>query len=256
MAAELEAARDAASLPDLFARLEAARLLQRIDPSTQPTMYRCAIVSDAELAQLRRITNVVRLGHVRAVETGRIVLDHGEIATSTRHVHVHCSAASLPRGPAQAEFQGHRILPQYVRRCSPTFSAAFMAYMEATIEDEHEKNALCEPVTVPEVPIDWLRMHLQTARNQLRWSQRPDLQDWLRRSRLEAHSGLFDRVQNQADPAWAALPSRLRRARVPGLERMAALLHAAERVRGNAASRQSHRPAGFRERTARATHGG
>lgn len=224
MAAELEAARDATSLPDLFVRLEAVGLLQRIDPSVLPTMYRCAVVSEAELAQLRRIKKVVRLGHVQAIETDRIVLDHGEIATSARHVHVHCSAGGLPRGPVQAVFQGHRIVPQYLRRCSPSFSAAFIAHLDATIDDEHEKNALCEPVLVPQVPIDWLRMHLQTAKNQLRWSQRGDLQAWLRRSRLEAYTGLFERMQREADPAWEALQSRLRQVRGPGYERMAELL--------------------------------
>ncbi|MBT9466316.1 MAG: NAD(P)-binding protein [Hydrogenophaga sp.] len=225
--AEFEAARDATSLPDLFVRLEAARLLQRMDPSVQPTMYRCAVVSEAELAQLRRIKNVVRMGHVRAIEIDRIVLDHGEIATSARHVHVHCSAGGLPRGPVQAVFQGQRIVPQYVRRCSPAFSAAFIAHLEATLDDEHEKNALCEPVLVPQVPIDWLRMHLQTAKNQQRWSPRPELQDWFRRSRLEAYTDLFERMQSQADPAWGALQSKLRQARGPGYERMAELLRTA-----------------------------
>ncbi len=224
---ELEAARDASSLPDLFARLEAARLLHRIDPSVQPTMYRCAIVSEAELAQLRRIRNVVRLGRVQAIEPDRIVLDQGEIVTSPRHVHVHCSAGGLPRGPVQAVFQGRRIVPQYVRRCSPTFSAAFIAHLEATLEDDHEKNALCEPVLVPEVPLDWLRMHLQTAANQLRWSQRPELQGWFRRSRLEGYTDLFEQMQRQQDPALGALQSRLRLARSPGLAQMARLLHAA-----------------------------
>ena len=226
--AELEAARDATSLPDLFARLEAARLLQRIDPTVQPTMYRCAIVSEAELAQSRRIRNVVRLGHVRAIGIDRIVLDHGEIPTTAGHVHVHCSAGGLPRGPVQAVFQGKRIVPQYVRRCSPTFSAAFIAHVEATLFDESEKNALCEPVLVPEVPLDWLRMHLQTAKNQMRWSKRDDLQDWFRGSRLEAYTGLFERMQSEADPAWTALQSRLRQVRGPGLERMAELLRAAD----------------------------
>ncbi|WP_439520891.1 NAD(P)-binding protein [Hydrogenophaga sp.] len=225
MVAELEAARDATSLPDLFNRLEAARLLQRIDPSVEPTMYRCAIVSDAELAQLRKIKNVVRKGRVRSIETGRIVLDHGEIATTAGHVHVHCSTAGLPRGPAQPVFRGQRIVPQYVRRCSPTFSAAFIAHVEATIEaDDVVKNGLSEPVPVPEEPLDWLRMHLQTARNQAAWSQHPELQKWLRRSRLEAYAGLFTRLHAQADPAWEALQSRLRQARGPGLERMAELL--------------------------------
>jgi hypothetical protein len=226
--AELEAARDATSLPDLFSRLEAARLLQRIDPTVQPTMYRCAIVSEAELAHLRRIRNVVRLGHVQAIERGRIVLEHGEIATSTRHVHVHCSAGGLPRGPLQPVFQGQRIVPQYLRRCSPTFSAAFIAHLEATVDDDSEKNALSTPVPVPAVPADWLRMHLLTAQNQLRWSQRPELQGWFRGSRLESYTGLFERMHAAADPAWGALQSRLRDARGPGYARMAALLQAAD----------------------------
>lgn len=222
--AELEAARDAASLPDLFSRLEAARLLQRIDPSVAPTMYRCAIVSDAELAQLRKIKHVVRKGRVQAIEIDRIVLDHGEIPTTARHVHVHCSAGGLPRGPVQPVFQGQRIVPQYVRRCSPSFSAAFIAHLEATIEDDDVKNALSEPVLVPEVPLDWLRMHLQTARNQAAWSQRPELQSWLRCARLEAYAGLFTRLHDQANPASQALQSRLRQARAPGLERMGSML--------------------------------
>jgi hypothetical protein len=243
MVAELEAARDATSLPDLFVRLEAAGLLQRIDPSVQPTMYRCAVVSEAELAQLRRIRNVVRLGHVQAIETDRIVLDHGEMPTSARHVHVHCSAGGLPRGPVQAVFQGHRIVPQYVRRCSPAFSAAFVAHLDATLDDEHEKNALCEPVLVPQVPIDWLRMHLQTAKNQMRWSQRGDLQGWLRRSRLEAYTGLFERMQSEADPAWEALQTRLKQVRGPGYERMAELLRAANGAPGHGQERRHPLPA-------------
>ncbi len=225
--AELEAARDAASLSDLFVRLEAAQLLQRIDPTVQPTMYRCAIVSEAELAQLRRIRNVVRLGHVQAIATDRILLEHGEIGTSADHVHVHCSAAGLPRGGAQPMFQGDAIVPQYVRRCSPVFSAAFIAYLEATLDDDDEKNALCEPVPVPNEPLDWLRMHLHTARNQQRWARRPDLQGWMRRSRLEAYSGLFEQGAKRADADWMALQSRLQQARAPGLERMAQLLGSA-----------------------------
>lgn len=234
MVAELETARDATSLPDLFDRLEAARLLQRIDPSVAPTMYRCAIVSDAELAQLRRIRNVVRKGRVKAIEVDRIVLEQGEIATTARHVHVHCSSAGLPRGPVQPVFQGRRIVPQYVRRCSPTFSAAFIAHLEATIEEDDVKNALSEPVLVPEVPLDWLRMHLQTARNQLAWSQNAELQNWLRRSRLEAYTGLFTHLHHQADAAWEGLQSRLRQARAPALERMAALLDLASQAHRSA----------------------
>jgi NAD(P)-binding Rossmann-like domain len=224
LVAEMEAARDATSLPDLFDRLEAARLLQRIDQSVVPTMYRCAIVSNAELTQLRRIKHVVRKGRVQAIKIDRVVLDHGEIYTTTRHVHIHCSSSGLPRGSLQPVFQGQRIVPQYVRRCSPSFSAAFIAHLEATIEDDDTKNMLSQPVLVPEVPLDWLRMHLQTAQNQAVWSQRSELQLWLQRSRLEAYSNLFTYIHDQANPSWAALLSRLRQARVPAFDRMIALL--------------------------------
>jgi hypothetical protein len=228
--AELEVARDAASVQDLFARLEARRLLLRIDPAVEPSMYRCATVSEAELAQLRRIRRVVRLGRVQAIERDRIVLEHGTLPTSPHQVHVHCSATGLPRAPIEPVFQGGRIVPQYVRRCSPSFSAAFIAHLEATLDDDEEKNALCRPVRVPEVPLDWLRMHLDSAANQLRWSQRPALQVWLRQSRLDAFAALFEQAAQEAarqgDTQWTGLQQRLRQARSEGLRRMGELLAA------------------------------
>ncbi|HEY0819874.1 MAG TPA: hypothetical protein VGD46_13915 [Rhizobacter sp.] len=228
--AELEIARDAASVRELFARLEARRLLLRIDPEVEPSMYRCATVSEAELAQLRRIRRVVRLGRVQAIERERIVFAQGELATAPGQVYVHCSTTGLPRGPVVPVFQGDRIVPQYVRRCSPSFSAAFIAHLEATVESDEEKNALCRPVRVPEEPLDWLRMHVDSAANQWRWSQQPALQEWLRRSRLDAFLGLFEQVGRQAasdgDMRWAGLQQRLRDARAAGIKRMGELLAA------------------------------
>ena len=225
---DLEAVREAHSTDDLFARLEARGLLLRIDPGVQPTMYRCAIVSEAELAELRRIRKVVRLGHVRAIGRDRIVLDGGEIATSQEHAHVHCSSAGLPRAAAQPMFQPGLIVPQYVRRCSPCFSAAFVAHVEASVEgDDHAKNALCGPVSVPEVPLDWLRMQLQTARNQLQWSRDPQLQSWLMNSRLEAFTQAFAAAAHKPTPAWNDAQRRLREVRAEAFTRMQALLEEA-----------------------------
>jgi hypothetical protein len=228
MVSELEAARDARSLDDLYARLETRGLLLRIDRDVQPTMYRCAIVSEAELTELRRIRNVVRLGRVRAIGRDRIVLDRGEIATAPGQVHVHCSSAGLPRGPAQPMFQGQRIVPQYVRRCSPCFSAAFVAHVEASVQgSDDEKNALCRPVKPPEVPLDWLRMHLQTARNQAQWRRDPALQAWLRQSRLEAFTQAFEAAGRQPTPAWTDAQRRLRELQPVALARMHELLEGA-----------------------------
>ena len=75
---QLEAAAQAASLDDLFARLEAAEQLLRVDRSVQPTKYNGATVTAAEIEALRRIEDVVRLGQVRRIERDAIVLERGQ----------------------------------------------------------------------------------------------------------------------------------------------------------------------------------
>ena len=228
MVGELEAVRDAHSIDDLFARLEQQRLLLRMDRTVKPTMFRCAIVSEAELAELRRIRNVVRLGRVRSIGRERIVLEQGEITAAPGSVYLHCSSAGLPRGSAQPMFQAQRIVPQYVRRCSPCFSAAFVAHVEAAIHgDDDAKNALCAAVRPPDVPLDWLRMHLLTARNQAQWSRHPQLRGWLRQSRLEAFMQAFEAAGREPTAAWTDLQNRLREVRAGALTRMQALLEEA-----------------------------
>jgi hypothetical protein len=76
---QFEAIVEATSIPDLFARLEERGLLMRIDRAVTPSVYRCAIVSQAELEQLRRIEDIVRLGHLRSVHPTQIVLEQGAL---------------------------------------------------------------------------------------------------------------------------------------------------------------------------------
>jgi hypothetical protein len=226
-ASEMEAARDAASIEDLFARLEAANLLMRIDPAVAPGMYRCAIVSEAELEQLRRVKRVIRLGHVTAIGADQIQLRHGTVPTSPQHIHINCSADGIPPRPPESIFRGGRIVPQYVRRCSPTFSGAFIAHLEATIADDADKNALCTPVPVPREPLDWLRLHLQDARNRSRWSSVPELQSWLLGARLDSFSAMIAQATRQAAPDHMAVLERYRDAVQPGLARLGELLQSA-----------------------------
>jgi hypothetical protein len=63
----VEAAAQANSIADLFLTLERARFLTRIDLNVKPSAYQGAIISDCELNQLRRIENVIRLGHIRRI---------------------------------------------------------------------------------------------------------------------------------------------------------------------------------------------
>jgi hypothetical protein len=65
-------------------------------------------------------------------------------------------------------------------------------------------------------------------RNQRRYSQHPELQQWFRSSRLEACSVLFEQAEQLCDPAWEGLQVRMRQARRAGLERLDELMRSAE----------------------------
>ncbi|WNG92131.1 NAD(P)/FAD-dependent oxidoreductase [Mycobacterium sp. ITM-2016-00318] len=182
--AQLKSVEKAESIDDLFARLADAESLLRIDESVRPEMYRCAIVSLAELEQLRRITDVVRMGHVQSIEPGRVVLDDGTVPVAASALHIDCTAVGLGRGDVTAVFDDDRITLQTVRTCQPVFSAALIGHVEATYGDNGAKNSLCLPIPNPEVPLDWLRMMRIYNENQIRWFDEPDMMAWLDSARL------------------------------------------------------------------------
>lgn len=110
-ALDAEAGADAANVDDLFERLEASGRLARIDPAWPATMYRGTMLSARELAALRQIEDVVRLGRVRRIEVDRIVLERGETKTGPDVLHVDCTALGLKNAPATPIFQPGRIVP-------------------------------------------------------------------------------------------------------------------------------------------------
>lgn len=184
VSAQLKSVHQADSVDDLFAKLSDAGSLLRIDESIEPEMYRCAIVSHAELEQLRRIDNVVRMGHVKAIEPGRVELDGGTLSITGSALYIDCTAVGLGRGDVIPIFDADRITLQTVRTCQPVFSAALIAHVESAYADDDTRNALCRPIPNPEVPLDWLRMMLTYNGNQIRWFDEPDMMAWLDSARL------------------------------------------------------------------------
>ncbi|RAV13487.1 NAD(P)/FAD-dependent oxidoreductase [Mycolicibacterium sp. GF69] len=195
---QLAAVHEADSLPDLFDRLETNGCLQRIDRSVEPTMYRCAILSQAELAELRRIGDVVRMGHVQALEPGRITLDDGVRDVGDSVLYIDCTADGLGREPATTVFDGDHIALQTVRTCQPAFSASVIAHVEAAYPDDDTRNAFCRPVPYPYEPIDWLRMMLIFNENQLKWFSDPDMMAWVDAARLNALHHVTANVSERA----------------------------------------------------------
>jgi hypothetical protein len=221
---QLEAAAQATSMDDLFARLEAAQQVFRVDPRVLPTMFRGPTISAGEVEQLRRITGVVRLGKVRRIEADRIVLDGGTVPTSPGHVHVHCAAEGLNPAPEKPIFDAGRITLQSIRIGLLPFASALVAYVEATRDDLDAQNRLCPPSRQPNVPLDWARGMTIAMKAANRWSKEPDITDWLERSRLNMLRGL--RVHGgepHVQEAFARFATSVRPA-IANLERLCGIL--------------------------------
>lgn len=202
---DAEAGAQAANLDDLFERLEAAGRLVRIDPSRPATMFRGTMLSAQELEALRQIADVVRLGRVRRIEPGRVVLDRGESQTRGGVLHVDCTALGLNTAPATPIFQPHRIVLQQVRHLSPSFNAGLVGFIEARRDNDEEKNRLCPPNPYPSGIKDWPRMVSRTWRTEGRWLNEPDVSTWVAESRLNLLRGLPDHI---AEPSVQAAVKR------------------------------------------------
>jgi hypothetical protein len=189
---DAEAGAHAASVENLFERLESSGRFVRIDRSWPATMYRGTMLSARELEGLRQIRHVVRLGRVRRIEVDRIVLERGETGTGKDVLHVDCTALGLRNAPAMPIFQPYRIVLQQVRHLQPSFNAALIGFVEAHRSDDAEKNRLCPPNPYASSVEDWPRMMSRTWRTEGRWLRESDISAWLAASRLNLLRALPD----------------------------------------------------------------
>jgi hypothetical protein len=221
MARQMEAASRATFLDDLFDRLEASDVLLRIDDRVTPTMYKAPTVSVGELEELRRIDDVVRLDRVRRIERDAIVLDQGTVATSPGRLHVHCAAPGLNLAPSVPIFREGCITLQPIRTGLIPFNSALVGFVETTGRGTAEKNRLCPPNRLPDVPLDWVRGTLIGVNADYLWSKEPDIADWLDRARLNPSRGLRARL---GEPRIQQSMQRFAQNVRPALAKLAQLL--------------------------------
>ncbi len=192
---QFDAITHAKDLPDLLHILETRGVLMRLDPSVEPSTYRCAVVSRGELERLRSIRDVVRLGHVHAIEANRLVLDRGELPADPDTLYVNCTAGAIQHEPKLPIFEGDTINLLLVRWCQPLFSAAVIAWVEAHGTHDAARNTLCHVVPVPEVPLDWLRMWAVTMQNEAAWRGHDAMKAWLSQCRLNSQHVMLQGVE-------------------------------------------------------------
>jgi hypothetical protein len=179
MAADImQAAAAASSLDDVFLRLEDAGVMVRIDRSVTPTMAKAPTLATWELDQLRTIERVVRLGHLRRVEPGRLTLDEGSMALADDAVVVHCAASGLQNPPLVPVWGRSAITLQPIRAGFPCFGAALVGYVEATRDDDAEKNRLCPPTPYGNTLANWATMNVLGTRAAASFGAEPDIKAW------------------------------------------------------------------------------
>lgn len=185
MAADtLEAAAEAKAADEVFLRLEAAGVMLRIDQSVTPTMARTPTLARWELDRLRTIGSVVRLGHIRHAEARRLVLEDGDVAVPKGSLIVHCAASGLRQPPLVPIWSNRAITLQLIRTGFPCFGAALAGYVEATRDDEAEKNQLCPPSPYSNSITDWARMQVLGTRASMSFGAEPDIKAWADRVAL------------------------------------------------------------------------
>jgi hypothetical protein len=208
VAIQIEAMALAESVEDLFARLETEGFFLRIDPGVEPTMFRGAVVSESELALLRQVEDVIRMGHVRAIERDSIVLDDGRVPTDERTVHVHCAARGLAHPPLRPIFEPGRVTIQPYFWGFACYQFAMLGVIEATVEGDDEKNRLCPPIHYWERNADYASAFLTTLVGDRMRFAHPKIAAWNKASRLNPTSGI---AAHRDDPRVVDARERLKR---------------------------------------------
>ena len=222
-AAQMACFASATSVADLFLRLEAAGQMLRIDTSHTPSMFHFATLSVGEVEILRQIKNVVRKGHVQAIEPDALVLDSGRVAIPSGALCIDCTASAVEHRDMQPIFQPSKLVLQLVRAPLPTFSAAMIAYVEAHYADDAEKNRLCGTVPFPETLTGYVHTMAANMTNQAQWAKDKPLREWMRSSRLDGYGKVIASV-DPSDTEKMAVLGKLRSQAIAAMGNMPKLL--------------------------------
>jgi hypothetical protein len=133
---------------------------------------------------------------------------------------VHCAASGLQYPPLVPIWSPDRIRLQTIRVGFPCFNAALAGYVEATRDDDRERNWLCPPNTLPDNPTSWAEMQVRGTLAARAFGAEPDIAAWANGCALNPA-----RVSpsQRDEPAVRAAASRLADVGEAGLARMAEL---------------------------------
>ena len=204
---EAAAAEDGA---DFGRRLEQRDVFVRMDPRFEPEMFRGATISTHEIEGLRSIEQVVRNGKIRRIGTDRITFADSEIPADPRDLYVDCTAAGVPPSVPRPVFEPNKITLQYVTIGIVPWSAATIGAVEASKNDDVEKNRLCPPLTFSGKIADLPQLSHAGMTGLLRRAGDPEIAAWNARCRLDPARSAVDHSDDpRVAEALAAIGANL-----------------------------------------------
>jgi hypothetical protein len=177
---------------------------------------------------LRRIPNVVRMGRVQRIDADRIVLDGGESPSDPGTLYIDCTARALAHNVDDQTpvFSPGQIALQMIRQFQPTFSAALIGHLEATVADEAVKRNLTNPVPMTDTVEDWAKGQVAGMSNQFGWMSDKKISVWLAGCRLNALGAATTQVRED-DAEKQAVLQRMKANAFPALQNLQRLTQAA-----------------------------
>ena len=117
---------------------------------------------------------------------------------------MHCAASGLQYPPMVPIWGDETITLQPVRTGFPCFGAAITGHVEATRDDDEEKNRLCPPSPYSNTTADWARMQVLGSRASMSFASDPELKAWadtttLNPARVPAGHGRLRRAGRRGD---------------------------------------------------------
>ena len=109
---------------------------------------------------------------------------------------------------------------QTIRVGFPCFCAALAGYVEATRDDDRERNRVCPPNILPDNAASWAEMQVRGTIATRRYGAEPDIAAWANGCALNP---VRMEPSQRDDPAVQAAAARLADHVEPGLARMAEL---------------------------------
>ncbi len=206
--AHLEAIMQADTGEAVFEQLERGGYMLRIDPSVTPEMYHYAVISEGEIALLRRITRVIRTGRVTGITPGALHFGEAVHAVPDDALFIDCTARAVPFAAtdnAGPQFRGDTIVLQPVNVPLVTLSAALTAFLEVHYADDATRNQLARTGPLTDTPGAFPYAFMLNMMNRGTWAQTPEIAAWLGKSRLDPTGPTVARMIAAGDPRLAVL---------------------------------------------------